>query len=96
MQFLNKMESFLKEIRGNTYSITPLIDQLQSSFAQYKNQSASDVNNQVITLEKEIEDVLKFSSEGIEIPVYTFFSQKVVNEGCVFGRSGEKSWEAEK
>lgn len=93
---ITAVDSILKTIRRNQYSMEPLMTQLENNYAQYKNVSASDVNAQVISIKQDIEDILQFAAEGSSIPVYTIFSQKVQNHGRMYGRTGEKSWEEER
>jgi competence protein ComGC len=92
---ITELESILKKIRKNTYTLDPLLSQLENSYNQYKAVSATEVNSQTNSIVQEIEDILKFAAEGSEVPVYMLFSQKIQNHGRVYGRTGEKSWEEE-
>jgi hypothetical protein len=93
---ITELESIIKNIRRNTYTIEPLLTQLENAYNQFKGVSAMDVNNQINSIQQEIEDILEFAAEGSEVPVYTLFSQKIQNHGRVYGRTGEKSWEQER
>jgi hypothetical protein len=92
---INELETILNTIRRNTYTVEPLLSQLENAFSQYKGVSAAEVSNQIGSIEQEIEDILKFAAEGSEVSVYTLFSQKIQNHGRVYGRTGERSWEEE-
>ena len=45
--------------------------------------------------EHKLQDLFLFASEGKDESVYGIFSTNIVNQGKMYGRTGEKSWEEE-
>jgi len=97
---LNKeMDSFdelLAGIRKNTYSFDSYKTQIDEALAQVKsNSSAANLIETLSKTELNLQQLYLFASEGKDESVYGIFSTNIVNQGKMYGRTSEKSWEEE-
>jgi hypothetical protein len=99
LELIREMDSFnelLSGIRRNTYSFDTLKIQIDEALVQIKSKSSgSNLVEMLAQEEHKLQDLFLFASEGKDESVYGIFSTNIVNQGKMYGRTGEKSWEEE-
>ena len=99
LELLGEMDKFnelLSGIRKNNYSFDKYKTQIDDALAQIKsNSTGTSLVESLAKSELALQDLFLFASEGKNESVYGIFSTKIVNQGKMYGRTGEKSWEEE-
>ena len=99
LELLTELDNFnelLSGIRRNEFSFDDYKTQLDEALAQVKsNTSGSNLVEKLAKTEQDLQELFLFASDGKNERVYGVFSTNIVNQGKMFGRTSEKSWEAE-
>ena len=99
LELIGEMDSFnelLSGIRKNKYSFDKHKAQIEEALAQIKaNSSGANLVETLAKSEQALQELFLFASEGKDERVYGIFSTRIVNQGKMYGRTGEKSWEDE-
>lgn len=99
LELLTELDNFnelVAGIRRNTFSFDKYKSQLDESLAGIKaNSSGSELVAKLAKIEQDLQDLFLFTTEGKDERVYGIFTTNIVNQGKIYGRTGEKSWEEE-
>ena len=99
LELIGEMDDFnelLSGIRKNTHSFDNHKTLIYEALTQIKsNSSGANLVETLAKTELVLQDLFLFASEGKDESVYGIFSTKIINQGKMYGRTGEKSWEEE-
>jgi len=96
IQEMTNFNELISGIKKNTYSFDSLKTKLDADLVQVKSKiSGSELIGPFTEIESELQNLFLFASDGKEETIYGIFKTKITNHGKMFGRTGEKSWEAE-
>jgi len=99
LELLGELDNFnelISGIRKNEYTFDAHKTQLDNALAQVKsNTSGSGLIEKLSKIEQDLQDLFLFVSDGKDESVYGVFSTNIINQGKMYGRTGEKSWEDE-
>jgi len=99
LELLSELDNYnelLSEIRRNEYSFDENKTQLEDALLQIKSKiSGSGLVEKLAKTEQDLQEIFLFASDGKDERVYGVFTTSIVNQGRMYGRTGEKSWEAE-
>ena len=99
LELIGEMDDFnelLSGIRKNTHSFDNHKTLIDEALTQIKsNSSGANLVETLAKTELVLQDLFLFASEGKDESVYGIFSTKIINQGKMYGRTGEKSWEEE-
>ena len=99
LELITEMDNFnelLSEIRRNEYSFDDRKNQLDEVLAQVKSStSGSNLVEKLTKTEQDLQELFLFASDGKDERVYGVFTTNIVNQGKMYGRTAEKSWEDE-
>jgi len=99
LELLSELDNYnelLSEIRRNEYSFNENKTQLEDALLQIKSKiSGSGLVEKLAKTEQDLQEIFLFASDGKDERVYGVFTTSIVNQGRMYGRTGEKSWEAE-
>jgi len=99
IELLGELDSFnelLSGIRKNELTFDENKAQLDDALAQVKsNSSQSNLVEKLAKTEQDLQELFLFASDGKYERVYGVFTTNIVNQGRMYGRTGEKSWEDE-
>jgi hypothetical protein len=93
---LDNFNELLSTIRRNTITFDEQKQKVQDLLEQAKAKTSGDALIQSLAnIESDLQDLFLFANEGKEETVYGVFTTSIVNQGKMYGRTGEKSWEEE-
>ncbi len=96
MTELDNFNELLSGIRRNQISFDDYKTQIDEALAQVKaNTTGSNLVEKLTKTEQDLQELFLFASDGKDERVYGVFTTNVVNQGKMYGRTSEKSWEKE-
>jgi hypothetical protein len=99
LELISEIDSFnelISGIRRNTLSFDNQKIQINESLAQIKSStSGSNLVEALAKIKQDLQGLFILASDGKDESVYGVFSTSIVNQGKMYGRTGEKSWEDE-
>jgi hypothetical protein len=96
IEIINQLEAYdalLSNMRRNTFTFQPFIDNLNQALEQIKSVPKTTVVPKLQKIDENLKNLYLFASEGETKKVYGIFSRQIVNQGKIYGKTGIKSWE---
>ena len=90
---LEAYDALLSNMRRNTFTFQPFIENLNQALEQIKSASKTTVVPELQKIDENLKNLYLFASEGETKKVYGIFSRQIVNQGKIYGKTGMKSWE---